>query len=63
MNKSVFVVTKSELFTAEEFLFVASSKKTAEKELRKRYPYMKPDGEDAYVHGRNLLFIRQQDVI
>ena len=45
----VYVFTVFAAFGAERVLFVAKSKKTGEKQLRKMYPRMCNDGEHSYI--------------
>ncbi len=62
----VYVMTIAKPFEEETFKGVASTKKRAEKELRKMYPHMKPSGHDSYVADNTntlLLFIREVEVI
>lgn len=62
----VYVMTMAKPFGEEIFKGVASTKKRAEKELRKMYPHMQPSGHDSYVADNTntlLLFIREVEVI
>ena len=67
----VYVATKALLFKSEEYLFVKASKKEAEKELRKMYPYMRQstgyDGDCRTIFAadgdsRMLLFIHEEEI-
>ena len=44
----VYVITKAKPFHEEIFVDVATSRKQAEKILREKYPYMKPDGNNSF---------------
>lgn len=66
----VYVITKAKPFQGERFIGVASSKKKAEKVLRKQFPYMKSgsdnDGYWTYTSDAKVeyvLFIREEEVI
>lgn len=62
----VYVMTIAEPFGEETFKGVASTKKRAEKELRRMYPHMKQSGFDSYVADNTntlLLFIREEEVM
>lgn len=62
----VYIMTVSKPFGEEIFKGVASTRKGAEKELRRIYPHMKPSGADSYVADNTntlLLFIREEEVI
>lgn len=71
MNKmKVYVITKAKPFSEERFIGVASSKKKAEKVLRKQFPYMRlgsdNDGYWTYTSDAKVeyvLFIREEEVI
>ncbi len=61
----VYVMTEAEPFMPEKYLGVKATRKAAEKELRKKYPYMKPDGKDSYttnIAGIKLLFIHEEEI-
>lgn len=62
----VYVMTEANPFCPETYLGVKPSKKEAEKELRKRYPYMRKYRNDNYVSDASsvakLLFIHEEEV-
>lgn len=65
---TVYVILKSKPFEEYEYIGVCSSKKNAEKALRKLYPHMKKIGElsdeTSYVSDSSqnlLLYIRKED--
>lgn len=45
----VYIFTQFLPMGAEHIFVVASSIKKGEKEVRKKYPYMRPDGERSYI--------------
>lgn len=64
---TVFVGTKARLFEEEIFMFVAASKKAAEKELRERFPKLWVEKTGGTYRsdkdGEWLIFIREEKVI
>lgn len=62
----VYVITKAKPFQAEQYMGVKSSKKSAEKDLRDAFPYMRKSGfGDNYVSDKEntwLLFIHEEEL-
>ena len=44
----MYVITKAKPFHEEIYVGVAKSRKDAEKMLRQKWPYMKPDGNNSF---------------
>ena len=68
-NKKVYIVTKAVPFGAERIYGAFSSKKSAEKALRKEYPYMRLSDDSGSLASYTadakpslLLFIHEMDV-
>lgn len=61
----VCVVTLAIPLLPERLYKVFESRKAAEKALRKKFPFMKKDGEDSYIADKNtnhLIFLHDMEV-